>query len=740
MNAQAESHTRLDGRWLLIARLAWAAGFMALTAMYALGFLAVREVLSTACEEELCTLRQQIRHTDAGEQVLGWPGPPIGYADRLRPDQVEALERLGLTLDQYGWLAALQMGIPALVYLLMAAGLFWRKSDDWMVLFASVMVATFPLQDMPLPFTLTVRQPAWEWVHAPALAVALSCFLIFPLIFPTGQFVPRWTRWMALFEIAGAVIVTLFWNSVREIPGAANLAGLYVLISFGTGVYAQLYRYFRVARPAERQQLKWVIVGLAGFISTAFAVLLPLNALLASPTVSADPARALILSAIPDTLFRATSLFIPVSIAISVLRYRLWDIDLIISRTLVYGALTAFVVGTYVLVVGAVGALLRVEGNIVLSLIATGLVAVAFNPLRERLQRGVNRLMYGDRDDPYAVLSRLGQRLEAALAPEAVLPTVVATVREALRLPYVAVYLQHGLEAFKLVAESASSTLRTENGAWRVPGMESDGMCAPLVYQGETVGYIVLGPHAPGEAFTPAERKLLGDLARQAGVAAHAVRLTADLQHSRERLVTAREEERRRLRRDLHDGLGSQLAALHLRAGTLRTLLPPDLAAADAGVVELQAEIHAAIADIRRLVYELRPPALDELGLAGALRGLAAQCTSADGLQVRLDAPEPLPPLPAAVEVAAYRIAQEALANVVRHAHAHTCDIRLTLAEDLRLEIMDDGIGLLKEQHAGVGLRSMRERAAELGGTCAVKTLLGGAQVLVRLPLPPAQA
>src|SRR6266508_4782707 len=144
MTAQTESHTSLHGRWLLIARLAWAIGFTALTAMYALGFLAVRDTLSTVCEEERCTLRQQIRHTVKGEQILGWPGPPAGYADPLRPDQVEALETLGLTLDQYGWLAALQLGIPALVLLLIAAGLFWQKSDDWMVLFASVMVATFP--------------------------------------------------------------------------------------------------------------------------------------------------------------------------------------------------------------------------------------------------------------------------------------------------------------------------------------------------------------------------------------------------------------------------------------------------------------------------------------------------------------------------------------------------------------------------------------------------------------------
>ncbi|MBM2850810.1 MAG: Two component signal transduction histidine kinase, partial [Anaerolineales bacterium] len=392
-------------------------------------------------------------------------------------------------------------------------------------------------------------------------------------------------------------------------------------------------------------------------------------------------------------------------------------------------ALTAAVAGVYVLVAGVLGVLLQARGSLVLSLLGVGLVAIVAQPVRDRLQRAVNRLMYGERDDPYAVLSRLGQRLEGTLAPEAVLPIIVETVAQTLKLPYVAIALAMTPdsaspdEAFPIVAAYGSPT--------------ADPLRLPLVYQAETVGALIVGPRA-GETFSPADRRLLDDLARQAGVAAHAVRLTADLQRSRERLVTTREEERRRLRRDLHDGLGSQLAALHLRADTLRTMIPHDPAAAEAVVVELRDEIRAAIADIRRLVYELRPPALDELGLAGALRSLAAQYTSADGLRVVIDAPEPLPPLPAAVEVAAYRIAQEALTNVVRHARARTCMIRLTLAEDLRLEIKDDGIGLPSQPHAGVGLRSMRERAAELGGTCAAETALdGGAQVLVRLPLPP---
>jgi signal transduction histidine kinase len=721
MRADADSSpfTRLHGRWLWMARLAWAMGFVALAAMYVLGFLTVHEVTSAVCEEERCTLREQIRH-------MGWLGPPIGYADPLRPDQVEALQTLGLTLDQYGWLAALQMGIPALVYLLIAAGLFWRKSDDWMVLFVSVMVMTFPLQDMPLSFILIVRQPAWKWVFAPASMVALACLLIFPLVFPTGRFVPRWTRWTGLFVMAGAVLAMSLRNVILDIHVA-----VYLMISFGIGVYAQLYRYFRVASPTQRQQLKWVIVGLAGtacasaFVAISQFMLLPLHLLLTSSAVSADPALALALSAVLDSVFQATSLFIPVSIAISVLRYRLWDIDLIISRTLVYGGLTAIVVGLYVLVVGILGALFQTQGSPLLAVLATGFVALAFQPLRQYLQRGINRLMYGERDDPYTVVTRLGERLEATLAPDVVLPTIAQTVKDALRLPYAAIALKREQE-FVITASSGAPL--------------DDPLFLALTYQGETVGQLILAPRAPGETFTPADRRLLEGLAHQAGVAVHAVRLTTELQRARERLVAAREEERRRLRRDLHDGLGPQLASQTLTLDAIDRLLERDPAGARQLLAELKAQSEAAVLDIRRLIYALRQPALDDLGLVAALGQDATQYWTS-GLQITVQVPAPLPELPAAVEVAAYRIAQEAITNVARHARARHCRVCITLEHDVQprrlcLEIQDDGCGLPAPRRAEIGFQSMRERAQELGGCLLIESDPGrGTRVVTTLPL-----
>jgi signal transduction histidine kinase len=330
--------------------------------------------------------------------------------------------------------------------------------------------------------------------------------------------------------------------------------------------------------------------------------------------------------------------------------------------------------------------------------------------------------MYGERDDPYAVISRLGRRVEAALAPEAALPTIAETIAQALKLPYAAILLKEG-EGFRSAAAYGSPTGEPET--------------LTLVYQREEIGRLVIAPRTPGKGFSDADRGLLEDLARQAEVAVHAIRLTSDLQRSRERLVATREEERRRLRRDLHDGLGAQLAGLNVQAGTLRRLIPRDPDAADELVVELREELRGAIADIRRLVYDLRPPALDDLGLVEALRQLAERYGSKDEpLSVLVEAPEDLPDLPAAVEVAVYRITQEALTNVVRHAWARTCVVRLVVNHDVRLEIVDDGDGIPAQRSAGVGLSSMRERASELGGSCIVEPVpKGGTHVLVHLPL-----
>jgi signal transduction histidine kinase len=312
------------------------------------------------------------------------------------------------------------------------------------------------------------------------------------------------------------------------------------------------------------------------------------------------------------------------------------------------------------------------------------------------------------------------------LAPDAVLAAIVETVAQALKLPYAAIVVERDDDS-ETVAEYGSP--------------QGESLDLPLVYQSERLGKLILAPRAPGEAFSSSDRLLLEDLARQAGVALHAAGLTADLQLSRERLVTAREEERRRLRRDLHDGLGPRLAAHTLKVGSARSLYARDPAAADTLLSELEEDMEIALSDVRRLVYNLRPPTLDELGLVGAIRETAERYdvgkSNGDALRITVEAPERLPHLPAAVEVAAYRISQEALTNVVRHARAGSCAVRLSIDRELVLEISDDGVGISEDRGTGVGLSSMRERALELGGALTVEpNAVAGTQVQARLPLP----
>jgi signal transduction histidine kinase len=406
---------------------------------------------------------------------------------------------------------------------------------------------------------------------------------------------------------------------------------------------------------------------------------------------------------------------------VAILRHRLYDIDLIISRTLVYGVLTASVIGVYVVVVGYLGALFRTGGTLPVSLVATGVVAVMFAPLRERVQRAVNRLVFGQREEPYAVLSRLGRNLETALAPGAALQTVVDTVMQALRLPYVAVRVRQPDGSEATVAESGTAV--------------GTPLEVPLVHHRAPVGSLALCPRRGEAGFAGADRPLLDDLARQAAAVVHAMQLTAELQRSRERLVAGREEERRRLRRDLHDGLGPQLAAQNLKIGSARAVYAdrPELTA-DL-LAELEDDAVRALADLRRVVDDLRPAALDELGLDGAVAEAARRYrTSGVRIAVRASA---LPPLPAAVEVAAYRIVTEALTNVVRHAQATSCEVCLRLDGGLLLEIADDGVGLSPDRRAGVGLVSMSERAAELGGRCDIESMPGaGTRVRAVLPVP----
>jgi signal transduction histidine kinase len=348
-------------------------------------------------------------------------------------------------------------------------------------------------------------------------------------------------------------------------------------------------------------------------------------------------------------------------------------------------------------------------------------VALLFQPLRGRLQAGVNRLMFGERDDPVAVLGSLSRRLEAAADPEAILPGIVDTVGQALKLPYVAIEVYNG-QTTRVVAEYGDLSESIER--------------LPLIHQSKTIGQLVFARRSPNESFSETEYKLLRNISRQTGAAVHAAKLTADLRRSRQQLVTAREEERRRLRRDLHDGLGPTLAGATLRIDIARNKLLNSPDQAETILVETKVQIQDTIGDIRRLVYELRPPALDDLGLEKAVRAFVDQ-QKIDGLKITIEDSNGLSTLPAAVEVAAYRIALEGITNVIRHAQATNAVIRFYSEHDnLTLEIMDDGIGLPEPIPVGVGMTSMRERAEELGGHLKLIPQSPGTLLRACLPCP----
>ena len=282
---------------------------------------------------------------------------------------------------------------------------------------------------------------------------------------------------------------------------------------------------------------------------------------------------------------------------VALVNYELLDIKVFVNRALVYVALTAFVIAAYGLIVGYLGTAFHSE-NILFSLIATGLIAILFQPLRERLQRAVNRLMYGERSEPYRLLNRLAQRLEFAFDRNAALPLATETIAQALKLPYVAIRLkQDGSD--RLIAVYGSAQDRS--------------YCFPLTYAGETIGELVAATRTGEDTFTPADLRILSDLTRQIGPIAHAALVSADLEQARLRIVEAREEARRRLGSDLHDGVGHQITALARQAEQASNLLKQDPNAAQELLSAIRAQLNLTSSGVRQLAHQLYPPELELL-------------------------------------------------------------------------------------------------------------------------------
>jgi signal transduction histidine kinase len=536
------------------------------------------------------------------------------------------------------------------------------------------------------------------------------------LLFPDGELPsPRWrpVLWTGIVGI-GLLVPAIAFLPEQDPTAPANpyaiaalaqplrvVAGMgFVLLGAGSlGALASLVVRYRTAEPVRRLQLRWF---LAAACVVVFAVVLGNFVPVLGPAIQ--------LVAFP---------LIALATATAILRHRLYGIDAAISTSLVWASLSACVLGGYLAMTALAGGLLPGRGGIWPAVIATAAVAVGFQPLRARLQSRVDRLVYGDRFDPAQGLRRLGDRLEGTIALDAVLPTVVAAIADALRAPAVELELHH------------------EDG-W-LPGarhgsVPADPVVVPLWFRGEPVGRLRIASRVPGEEYTPEDHRLLEDLARQASVAVHAVQVTTALQHSREQLVGAREGERRRLRRDLHDEIGPSLAALSLGLAASRNLIPTDPHKAVELLRQLETETAGVVTQLRRVVEGLRPPQLDDLGLEGALAARTAALSSPT-MTVTLHTSGPLPDLPAATEVAAYRIVNEAVSNAVRHSGGTHCTVRLHVDDVLTIETADDGHGLAHDRKDGIGLPSIKERVDELGGTLRITSTPGeGTRVLATLP------
>jgi signal transduction histidine kinase len=556
-------------------------------------------------------------------------------------------------------------------------------------------------------------------------ALAAPTMLLLALTFPQPK----------RFVLCYTLLVTIALYSV--LPLLIAIFGPQAFLGWGWTATCSLlslicvvHTLFTAKDPVSRAQIRWAGLGFA--VPT-------LNLLLAA--TSGFGGYPVWSEQIFQLLNPFMQLAFPAALAVAILRYRLFDIDLILSRTLVYGALTLCVIGLYIGIVAYLGVLFRDADNLIFSLFATGVVAVVFQPLREWLQRSVNRLLFGHRDEPYTVIAALGRQLDTTLAPSAVFTAIVETIGQTLKLPYVAIIMDDATQPQAVFTRISEGRAQPPERLVRLP----------LSYQHQAVGVLLVAPRIGEERFNQADRKLLNDLARQTGIAVYAARITADVQRSRERIVLAREEERRRLRRDLHDGLGPQLASQTLTLDVIARQLRSDPAQAEALLVAVREQVQQAVTEIRDLIYGLRPPALDDLGLNGAIHEFADRMTQQHGSpQISMQLADIHLPLPAAVEVAAYRIVQEAVTNVVKHAQANACAIRLNVfgadggvaaaneaaqAASLILEVIDNGVSIPADRLSGVGLQSMRERAEELGGQLEIAAAEGGG-TRVRAALP----
>ncbi|GII92477.1 hypothetical protein Ssi02_27080 [Sinosporangium siamense] len=525
-----------------------------------------------------------------------------------------------------------------------------------------------------------------------------ACGMHFALVFPRrqalvvrfGWIVPAVYLLLPVIRVAGAVAEGSFVALLSPSPAEQIVPAVLLVVFLFLGYRAS-------AETPLRGQARLVGLVIGGAIAAFTGLVIVPDAITGVPLL-APPLQPLLFLPVPVTIIAA------------VLKHRMLDITVVVNRSAVWLTMTVVVICGYAAVVALSSLLFARWFHPVSSVMASGVVALMFQPIRERVQAVVNKWTYGERD-PYRLANRLARRIERAQTPAEALSEAVRLIGTQLRLPAVAVELPDGTYV--------------GNGQPRSPEPVA------LTYQGTAVASLLVD-WPPGRGPSALDRELLDLLAPQLGATAYVAKLTADVRRSRERLVLAREEERRRIYRDLHDGTTATLAATALHLQLAQNALAPEQEGLRETLGRLVAETLSVADVVSRVMHNLSPPVLYELGLVRALEEKAITFSGQNGPVISLSADD-LPPLPVGVQVAVFRIAVEAMLNVVRHASARRCTVRLTFDGALCLRVRDDGAGLPVPFEAGSGVRSMRERAAELGGSCLIHPAQGGGTELVAI-------
>ena len=589
---------------------------------------------------------------------------------------------------------------------------------------------------LPLPsLALSLSNVAW----APAI-VMMGVFLV--LLFPDGS--PPSKRWRPVLWVAGSTAALIFVLGLffpgdfsdSGYPDVENPLGVEALkpiepfaewlipllpLTFLTAATGLVIRYRRSVG-TERIQLKWLVTaGMTVALIFSFALVSSLTGL------DEHSAVATFLQNIAVLSFG----LIPIAIGFAVLKHRLYDINVVINKALVYGAVAIFITIAYVGIVVGIGRAVGSTRNLGLSIVATTVVAVAFQPVRERAQHLANKLVYGKRATPYEVLSEFSGDMAQAVATEELLPNMARIVGEAAGAERADIWLAVGSELVPEATWPADSPAPAI-----VPILAGDeivvpsGLAAEAVrHQGEVLGVIAVT--APSGGLDPAEAKLLEDLASQAGLVLRNVRLLEDIKVSRQRLVTAQDEERRRMERDLHDGAQQRLVATALGLKMARNLIKDESDPVAARIDQASEELGLALAELREFARGIHPAILSERGLDAALRSLAERSPVPAEVQSSLEER-----LPDSVETSAYFAVSEALTNVAKYSQADR--VRITASREdgfLTVTVEDDGIGGA-DPGRGTGLRGLTDRLAVVDGKLDLHSPSGeGTRLRFQIPV-----